>query len=153
MSINCIDSDNKTDKLLLFCLATTPGKNSLGSIDEMSLNNINILYDFKIKQSQNDDYCTISNEIKSKIFSIYPEEIDFNKKDSFIITYRTENPQLLKGIKLNNESSTELVCSNKIGIKECTITQSHFTKSGNYYTYYDSGNRFIEKYIRMLTAI
>ena len=132
------NSDNKTDKLLLFCLATTPGKNSLGSIDEMTLNNINILYDFKIKQSQNDDYCTISNEIKSKIFSIYPEEIDFNKKDSFIITYRTENPQLLKGIKLNNESSTELVCSNKIGIKECTITQSHFTKSGNYYTYYDN---------------
>ena len=28
--------------------------------------------------------------------------------------------------------------SNKIGIKECTITQSHFTKSGNYYTYYDN---------------
>ena len=139
--MNCLfkkNSEKDDDKLLLLCNAITPGKYTLGNIDEITLDDINILYNFKISKTQNDDEFVISSERDAIIYSVYPEEIDFNKKDSFIIIYETEYPERLTGIKLNNDSSSELECKNKKGVKECIVTQNHFEKSGDYYTYHDN---------------
>ena len=53
-----------------------------------------------------------------------------------IINYQVDNPDNLIGIQLNNDSSIELECQNKNGIKECIVPKNHFTTSGDYYTYY-----------------
>ena len=62
------------------------------------------------------------------------------KKEDTRIKYETENPERLKGIKLNNESKFELNCENKIWFKECIINEEHFKNSENgyYYTYHSN---------------
>ena len=129
--------NNEKDKLLLLCNADSSGTFSLGVINEINLYNINILYNFKISQTQNDETCIISQNEGIKILFVYPEELDFNYNNSYIINYKTDYPEKLKGIKLNNDSLNELECINKKGIKECIVPYNHFTKSGNYYTHYN----------------
>ena len=79
---------------------------------------------------------TVSQEEGIKIISVYPDSLNFTSQDNLIIKYQTDNPNKLNGIKLNKDSSTDLQCIDKKGYKECTVPQSHFNKSGNYYTYY-----------------
>ena len=129
--------NNEKSKLLLLCFANTWGEITLGQIDEITLDNINILYNFKIAANQKDDKITVKYGQSAIITSVYPTEIDFNKKSSYTIIYETDSPELLTGIKLNKDSS-ELQCTNKIGSKECIVTNEHFQKSGDYYTYHDN---------------
>ena len=138
---NCLfkkSNENKNDKLFLFCVAENSGEYSLGKINELILDNINILYNFKITEKENRENFAVSEYKSSIIYSVYPEEIDFNKQDSFIIRYETDYPERLNGIKLNNDSSFELECFNRIRIKECYVNQTHFDESGEYYTYYQT---------------
>ena len=51
-------------------------------------------------------------------------------------------PERLNGIKLNN-TSKELECENKNRIKECKVTQAHFTKNGDYNTYIDNSFGYV----------
>ena len=125
------------ERLLLLCLlATTSGENSIGNITETILFNSSVLYNFKIFANRNLERYTVTKNEGAIIYSVYPKEIDFNEQDSFIIRYETNYPKRLNGIKLNNDSSFELECVNRIGLKECRINQTHFTESGEYYTYY-----------------
>ena len=119
-------------------MPNNPGETTLGQIDEITLKDINILYDFKISSIRKDDKITVSYIENTIITSVYPTEIDFNKQNSYTIIYETENPERLTGIKLNKDSSSELQCANKIGAKVCNVTNAHFQKSGNYYTYHDN---------------
>ena len=138
---NCLfkkNNERNDDKLLLLCDATLPGKRSLGSINEITLEDINILYNFKIAKVQNDENFIVTNKENTIIYSVDPEEIDFNKNDTFIIKYETDYPERLTSIKLNNDSPSELECKNLNRIKECKVTQDHFTKNGEYYTYHDN---------------
>ena len=138
---NCLfkkNNERNDDKLLLLCDATLPGKSSLGNINEINLEDINILYTFKIAKVQNDENFIVTNKENTIIYSVYPEEIDFNKNDNFIIKYETDYPERLTSIKLNNDSSSELECTNLNGIKECKVTQDHFTKNGDYHTYHEN---------------
>jgi len=137
---NCLfkkSNENKNDKLLLLCVAENTGEYSLGKINEMTLDNINILYNFKIAETENEEIVLVSEYKSPVIYSVYPEEIDFNKQDSFIISYETDYPERLNSIRLNNLSSG-LECEDKIGIKECKVTQAHFTKNGDYNTFIDN---------------
>ena len=129
--------NNEKGKLLLLCLANTLGEITLGQIDEITLDNINILYNFKIAATQKDDKITVKYGQSAIITSVNPTEIDFNKKSSYTIIYETNSPELLTGIKLNKDSS-ELECTNRMGSKECIVTNAHFKKSGDYYTYHDN---------------
>ena len=74
----------------------------------------------------------------TKVFSVYPEILDFTSKDNLTIKIQTEKPELLELIKLNNDSSSQLDCINKIGIKECVVSKNHFTKSGYYNVYHNN---------------
>ena len=130
------NNERSNDKLLLLCDATSPGKSSLGNIKETTLEEINMYYNFNLAAIQNNDYFTITNKEDAIIYSVYPEELDFNQNDSFIIRYEVDYPERLIDIKLNNDSSSELECKNLKGIKECIVPQSHFQNSGDYYTYH-----------------
>ena len=136
--INCIFKKSYNHiNLLLLCNATEDGINSLGKISQIILDKINIFYKFIIEEFENKQAFNVSNE-GTKISSLYPLELDFTKKDSYIITYETEYPDRLEGLKLNSESSKELDCINKYWYKECIVNKTHFTKSGNYYTYHNN---------------
>ena len=137
---NCLfkkSNENKNDKLFLFCVAENSGEYSLGKINELIVDNINILYNFKITEKENRENFAVSEYKSSIIYSVYPEEIDFNKQDSFIISYETDYPERLNNIRLNKYSSG-LECEDKNHIKECKVTQAHFTKNGDYNTYIDN---------------
>ena len=135
--INCIFKNNENkNNLLLLCNATNEGEYSLGNIKQTTLDKINIHYKFNLQESENNDVCNIINEEGAKITSVDTLELNFTEKDSYMIKYEIENPEKIKGIKLNNESSSELNCSNNIWYKECLVEKNHFTKSGIYYTHH-----------------
>ena len=137
---NCFfKKNNDQDKLLLLCYAESSGFFSLGTIQENNLNDINIFYNFKIIASQNNEESFVSYDKEgTKIFLVYPELLDFSSKEKLIINYQTDNPDKLIGVRLNYGSSSYLECQNKNGVKECIVPKSHFTKSGDYYTYYEN---------------
>ena len=143
-NLECLLKKND-EKLLLLCKALLPGKNILGEIKKINLDQINRLYNFIIVDSKNEEEYTISEKEGTIIFSVYPEVLDFNSKDSYIIRYVTDYPERLEGIKLNPSASDKLNCENKNGFKECNVPQNHFNKDGYYYTYYNNslGNESI----------
>ena len=98
----------------------------------------NILYNFIISPILSNEEYLVSERESEKISGVYPTELDFTKKDSYIINYITEKPEKLMGMKLNNDSSNELECVNKRGLKECNVTKKHFKKNGWYHTYHYS---------------
>jgi hypothetical protein len=135
---NCIFKKNtelKDDKLLLLCNADSSGNYTL-NIEGKTLKEINVLYNFNIIKTEISEPIVVSEKEGTKILSVYPDSLDFTSQDNLIIKYQTENPEKLTGIKLNKDSTTDLQCSDKKGYKECTVPQSHFKESGNYYTYY-----------------
>ena len=125
-------------KLLLLCKALIPGKGYIGEIKEINLSQISVLYNLKIIESKNEEEYTISNNEGTLVSSIYPEELNFNSQESYIIKYITDYPERLKGIQLNINSSDKLNCENKIGFKQCIVPKNHFNEEGYYYTYYDN---------------
>jgi hypothetical protein len=133
--IKCIFKNNGLNNLLLLCEANKDGIYSLGKINSNNLNNINILYNFKLEESTNNYEFDISDE-GTKITSVSPLEIAFKGNETHKIKYETENPEKLKGLKLNNESSFDLDCEDKIWYKECSLNKTHFSKNGSYYTYH-----------------
>ena len=130
------------DPLLLLCKAENYGNFTLGKIKDNYIDDINILYHFDIIATQNDEICWVSSTKGPKIYSVYPESLDFRSNDKLIINYLVDNPDKFKGIKLNNDSSFELECQNKNGIKECIVPKTHFTSNGDYYTYYTNSRRY-----------
>ena len=129
------NSYEKGDKLYLLCKTEFAGEYQL-DISENNLDDLNILYSFRIPETHISEVVTVSDNEGTKIFSVYPQSLDFTSNDNLIIKYQVENPEILTGIKLNINSTSELKCKNNNGIKECTVPKSHFNESGNYYTYY-----------------
>jgi hypothetical protein len=122
------------NKLLLLCDAKNSG--NLGKINYIEYDNVNALYNFIIEESENyDSYRVLSTE-GTKVYSVYPLVLNFNNKDEYIIQYEADYPNNFNGIKLNNESDSELVCESKDGYKQCKVNANHFPSNGNYYTYH-----------------
>ncbi len=139
-AIKCLfkkSNNQKDDKLYLLCNADSPGEYQL-EIDETIIDDLNILYSFKISETHMTETVTILENEGTKIISVYPHSLNFTSHDKLIIRYQTENPDKLKYIKLNISSFSELQCKNKNGYKECIIPQNHFNKSGYYFTYYSN---------------
>ena len=133
--LECVLKKND-EKLLLLCKALIPGKSFLGEIKKTNLAHLNILYNFIIIDGKNEEEYTIYDKEGSIISLVFPEELDFNSTDSYIIRYITDYPERLKGIKLNSKSSDSLICKDKKDFKECIVPEKHFNEEGYYYTYY-----------------
>ena len=156
--INCqlkTSNINSHGKILFLCMVVTSGQSSLGNLSGLNLLESSILYNFKIFGIQNLESYTVTNSEGTIIYAVYPEELNFNEQDTFIIRYETEYPERLKGIKLNIDSSFDLECNNKIGIKECFVNRSHFDTDGDYYTYHlnSYGSRIISYEINTIKVI
>jgi len=136
------NNNQKDDKLFLLCQADTPGVYKF-DISETELNDLNILYSFKILEAHINENVNVSDKEGTKILSVYPDSLDFTSHDKLTIKYQTENPEKLKDIKLNTSSTSNLECRDKNGYKECDVPQNHFNISGNYYTSYTNslGNK------------
>ena len=133
--ILCMFKKREEENLLLLCKAQSSG--SLGKINKIEINDINIFYNFIIEETQIDDKYTVVVTKGTKISLVYPTKLDFTVKDKYMIYYQTEYPERLTAIRLNKSSKTELICSNKNGLRECIVTKDHFTKSGLYNTYHN----------------
>ena len=160
-NINCLFKKNKefnyfsdiNENFLLLCLAKEPGENYLNNLSKIEISDINILYKF-ILTSNNTETFTVNDNEGSIIYSVYPDKLDFNEQDSFIIQYITDFPERLTGIKLNINAPSDLECTNKIGMKECVVYENHFTMSGEYHTYRDNsiGNKSISYEVKTINV-
>ena len=131
-------NEQKDDKLLLLCKADLPGEYKL-DMNKINLDYINILYSFEIPETHIKDTINVTENEGTKILSVYPNSLNFTSQDILTIKYQAESPEKIKNIKLNSNPSSYLECQNEKGIKECIVPQSHFNKSGYYYTYYITG--------------
>ena len=146
MELECLfkKTNNLTDdKLLLLCNADSEGEYQL-DIKETNLDNIHILYSFKIPAIVTEKVNVTKNE-GTKILSVYPESLNFTNISQLMITYQCENPEKLKNIKLSDYYYSDLYCEIKNNIKECTVPESYFKETGYYYTFYKNslGNKVI----------
>ena len=135
------NNEQNGDKLYLFCDAdyhTNYGIFQFTIIGKNEINNAHILYNFILLPNSKNYQGYIYGKKGTKVFSVYPEILDFTSKDNLTIKIQTEKPELLELIKLNNDSSSQLDCINKIGIKECVVPKNHFTKSGYYNVYHNN---------------
>ena len=101
-----LKKSNNQDKLLLLCIANSSGEGSLGKLELMSLDNINILYKFTIKASENNEIFKVSDENNgSKISGVTPLLVNLTDEysTSFTLTYATENPDGFNNIKLGSD--------------------------------------------------
>ena len=137
-------SNQKDDKLLLLCQADSEGEHQL-DIKETNLDNIHILYSFKIPATNFTEKINVTNGESASIILVYPNSLNFESQDKLTIYYHTHEPEELNHIKLNDNSTSELECINKHKIKKCTVPQSNFNNSGYYYTYHINslGNKVI----------
>ena len=138
--VKCLFKKNNQNKLLFLCDASKVGKGSLGQISPYTYNDINALYNIQLEQSTSTDEFNVLDTQGTKIYSVYPLELDFNKNDEYTIQYEAQYPDNLRGVKLSNdseyESKTPLTCGTKDGYRLCKVKQDYFSSSGEYYTYH-----------------
>ena len=84
---NCLfkkSNNQQDDKLFLFCDADYEGKYYFG-INEQTLDNINILYNFKIPKINIREKINVLYKIGSRILSVYPYSLNFESQKDLII--------------------------------------------------------------------
>ena len=119
------------------CKAEINKKYQIQISEDIIINGVSILYNFKILQNDEIYNISVSNEEGIIISYVYPETLDFSNSDSLVIKYQADYPEKLKGIKLNKDSPY-LECKDKQYLKECIVPKSHFTNPGLYYTYHNN---------------
>ena len=138
----CFFKKYQDDKpLILLCQLNfaKSGNFTLSSTEqETRLEDINLKYNFIINPVENKekiDYNTDSN-IGGIISSIYPNILDFTKKDSYKVVFGGEYISNLKGLVIE-PSLKELECTFNTYDIDCTIPKSYFKdqKNGYYYAY------------------
>ena len=131
------NSNKNEDKLLLIC--NTDGinryDNSLAYMDRNVQNNSNYLYDFIITYKKNETFYKYDSN-NFMIYSVYPDELDFNKQDSYNLWYETKYSTNNINLTLNTTSLNGLNCNRQNNSIKCKVTQDHFNKSDDYHTYY-----------------
>ena len=135
------NNNQKGDKLYLFCEADYQkylGIFGFTLIENNEISNSHVLYNFKIIPNNIYYRAYIYGTNGTKVFATYPELLDFTSKTKLTIKIQTEFPEFLENLKLNNKSSLQLQCINKVGIKECNVSKYHFTKSGYYNLYHNN---------------
>ena len=111
------------------------GEIYIGKIEEqILLNDIHYRYNFIIQPVENNEKIHI-NEYGYWINYIYPSKLNFTLEESIIIRYIIEEPQIVKNIKLDPDSSSYLECEDLIGMKKCIVPLNHFKKEEEAYYY------------------
>ena len=91
-NFRCFFKKNKIDPLFLLCYLNS-WSDYLGIIDnEIILDNINILYNFRIQPGNNTEYFYAS-ERGSIGITLYPKILDFSQTDRLTINFIMQNPK------------------------------------------------------------
>ena len=104
--------------------------------EEIIIDKINTRYNFRIQPTKNNELVKNNGgEGWSFIVSVYPEILDFTKKDTLTIEYFTREPYLITGLTFN-EKANYFPCQTSGQILICNVIKSHFKgkKTGYYYT-------------------
>ena len=125
-----------TTPLLLLCNINN-GTYKLKELkEEIIIDKINTRYNFRIQPTKNNELVKNNGgEGCSFIISVYPEILDFTKKNTLTIEYYTREPYLITGLTFN-EKANDFPCQTSGQILICNVTKSHFKgkKTGYYYT-------------------
>lgn len=134
--------------LYYICTVMDSGKFTIGT-KGFTDNNLHYKYNFILPDGTNDETITVSENYNTVISGfIYPETIDFNKKDSYEIFLVGEKTSLLNNIRLN-ENGGNLACTDiRDDIKKCSVPRSHFDgKSGIFFIRHkNSLNKYVVDY-------
>ena len=148
-NIECSFRKTEGINLVVICLSSEEGEFSLGETkDQITLNDINIKYNFIIQPINNTENWKSSGNGSFVLFNV-PKVLNFNLSDSITIDYAVTSSQYSNGFKLN-PNAIELVCDDiNDAHKRCNVPKSHFTDedSGYYYTYHKNvDNNYIMYY-------
>ena len=142
-NIICIlKKNNFYEKLLFLCNVTwEDGNKSLGIIHEQKFNDIHILHNFIIVNSENNEIFNVNGD-GTKITYVYPSTLIFNeeKRVNESVIFETEHPDRLEIIKVDdnihsslNIESRGLHCENFNWYKKCIINITLFNEAGPHY--------------------
>ena len=133
---NCYLKKYDDNPLMIVCFPPSIGKCWLkGTRAEIIINNVHIKYNFIIQPFKNEEKIYHSkNDPGTYIKKMYPEILDFTKRDSFYVYYDSKDIKYLKGITFN-EDKGDLFCEERQKeLLRCLVPRSHFEKSGYYFT-------------------
>ena len=127
------------DKLLFLCNPNSIGESYLGKIETVSFDNINILYKFTIRESENNNIFKVHEGNKgAKILGVSPLLFNFTDySQSFDIFYATENPDGFNHIKIGNKNK-EINCQKESGYIKCSGNGDYFSEAGKLFTYHSN---------------
>ena len=107
--------------------------------DEKIIKDSHQRYNFRLQPFKNKEKIYYSKDDNgTSIDWVYPEILDFTKKDTLYIDYGSRHSRFIKGLTFNNDKE-DLSCEIKqSGILRCTVPKNHFEgkKGGYYFTNY-----------------
>ena len=122
--------------LFIICYLPNIGKCWLKEIkEEITFNEANIRYNFRIQPFKNEEKIYHSGEDKgSSIRWLYPEILDFTKNDILYVDYNSTSSRYIKGITFNKDKG-DLSCEERQNkLLRCKVLKNHFEKTGYYFT-------------------
>ena len=134
----CECSFRKYENTPLLIVCWVNGQYWLKKIEEeIIIEDSNIKYNFRIQPVEYTEKIIFDSDERGSFISwVYPEILDFTKKDSFIVEYFLEEAKSIKGVTFN-EKAKDLDCEDfDKNVKRCTVTKDHFKgqKSDFYFT-------------------
>ena len=130
----------KSKPLYLSCSADFTGNFTIERIEGFNEKEIHYKYNFFADPQDFNGTIESTEPYNSAILNVYPETLDFTKKDSFEIYINTQKNTLINNIRLNPDGE-DLKCDDIAGYKKCTVNKSHFKdKKTGYYLIHHKNN-------------
>ena len=130
----------KSKPLYLSCSVGYTGNFTIEGIQGFEAKNIHHKYDFIADPQDFKGTISSTEPYNSVILNVYPETLDFTKKDSIEVYVETQMNTLIENIRLNPDGE-DLKCDNIGNHKKCTVPKSHFKeKKTGYYLFHHNNN-------------
>jgi len=130
----------KSKPLYLSCSAGFTGNFTIEGIQGFEAKNIHHKYNFIADRQDFKGTISSTEPYNSAILIMYPETLDFTKKDSLVVYVQPQMNTFIKNIRLNPDGE-DLKCDNIGNYKKCTVPKSHFKdKKTGYYLFHHDNN-------------
>ena len=130
----------KSKPLYLSCSADFTGNFTIERIEGFNAKDSHYKYNFFADRQDFNGTIESTEPYNSAILNVYPETLDFTKKDSFEIYINTQMNTLINNIRLNPDGE-DLKCKDIENYKKCTVDKSHFKdKKTGYYLIHHKNN-------------
>ena len=130
----------KSKPLYLSCSAGFTGNFTVEGIEGFSAREIHYKYNFYADPQDFNGTIKSTEPYNSAILNVYPETLDFTKKDSLEVYVNTQMNTLINNIRLNPDGE-DLKCDDIGNYKKCIVDKSHFKdKKTGYYLIHHKNN-------------